>query len=263
MNTFTTNAAIFKALLARDMKVFKGRLFNLAIDSSILVGLSIVIFGTLIPMMGMSQKLIAPVFLGHSLSFFIASLGFNWTLRMTYDLKFDRCIDYFLTLPLPKHWLFTYYLASFSIEAIIVTLPMATIGIIALGDSFGPINGSCVLFLGTYFISLLFWGLFFLGSSFIYSYEWFKSNMWARRIMPLFILSTAYFTFAAIASVSPFISKLLMLNPVTYIIEGLRASLLGSQDYLPLSTCLIGSFIALAIMSIRLHYGIYKQLDPV
>lgn len=263
MNTYTTHAKIFYALLERDMKVLKKRLRSLIIDGLILVAIAVLIFGNLFPMMGMSTTLIAPVFIGNSLSFFLASLGYNWALRIAYDLKFDRFIDYFQTLPLPRSWLFAYYITSFIIETAIVTLPMVTIGIIALGNNFGPINGSWLVFLCLYFLALLFWGLFFLGSAFVYDYQWFRSNMWARRIMPLFALGPAFFTFKTISSIAPVIGKLLLLNPVTYIIEGLRSSLLGGPDYLPLMICLCGSVGAIIVMYMRLHYGIYRHLDPV
>jgi ABC-2 type transport system permease protein len=263
MNSFTHNRLIFWALIARDFKVLKQRLGNLIIDGLILVSVTVLVFGNLLPLLGMPKTLIAPIFLGNSLSFFLASLGYNFATRLVYDLKFNRFIDYFITLPLPKRWLFTYFVASFMIEATIVTLPLVTLGIILLGNNFGPINGSFIGFLCVYFFVLLFWALFFLGSSFIYSYQWFKNNMWGRRIMPLFALGPAFFTFKKVSAVLPVLSKLFWLNPITYLVEGLRASLLGGTDYLPFSTCLIGIFFFIALMCVRLRFGIYKQLDPV
>jgi ABC-2 type transport system permease protein len=263
MNTFTANAMIFRALIARDMKVIKKRLLNMIIDGLILVSVAVLVFGNLLPLLGMSTTLIAPIFLGNSLSFFLASLGYNCAMRMVYDLKFNRFIDYFLTLPLPKTWLFAYYVTSFMIESAIITLPLVTLGIISLGKNFGPINGSFIAFLFVYFCALLFWSLFFLGSSFMYDFQWFKANMWCRRIMPLFVFGPAFFTFQAIRSVIPVFSKLFWLNPLTYVIEGLRASLLSGPDYVPLSVCLLGIFVGILFMCARLHYSIHKQLDPV
>jgi ABC-type polysaccharide/polyol phosphate export permease len=263
MNSVTTYFTIFRALLARDVKVLKQRLLGMIIDALILMVIAILVFGQMLPLMGMPKSLIAPLFLGNSLSFFLASLGYNWSLRLAHDLKFDRFIDYFLTLPLPKEWLFCYYLTSFIMEATIITLPMITIGIIGLGDSFGPINGSFFIFVCHYFLVLLFWGLFFLGSVFIYSYQWFRGNMWARRIMPLFVFGTAFFTLKTISSIIPLSSKLMLLNPVTYIIEGLRSSLLGGPDYLAFPLCLLGTLCAIGGMYMRLQYGMYKTLDPV
>jgi hypothetical protein len=263
MNTFTHNAAIFYTLLARDVKILKHRLNGLIIDGLILMSVTVLIFGYLLPLLGMPTTFIAPVFLGNSLSFFLASLGYNFATRLVYDLKFNRFIDYFLTLPLPKRWLFTYFITSFIIETSIVTLPVVTIGIILLGKNFGPINGSFITFLAIYFSVLLFWALFFLGSSFMYSFQWFTRNMWARRIMPLFIFGSAFFTFKTIAVIMPTLSKIMLCNPLTYLVEGLRVSLLGGTDYLPLTTCIIGIFIGITFMSIRLYYGIHQHLDPV
>ena len=263
MNTFNQNIAIFLALMKRDMKVLKKRLHSLIIDGLILVCVTVLVFGYLLPLLGMPTTLIAPIFLGNSLSFFLASLGYNFATRMAYDLKFDRFIEYFLTLPLPKRWLFAYFITSFIIESSIITLPLITIGITLLGNNFGPINGNFIIFLAVYFLFLLFWALFFLGSSFSLNYQWFKNNMWARRIMPLFIFSPAFFTFKKVTMFLPIMSKLMLFNPLTYLVEGLRTALLGGNDYLPLSICLMGICISIVLMTVRLYYGLHKQLDPV
>ncbi|HLJ31015.1 MAG TPA: ABC transporter permease [Candidatus Babeliales bacterium] len=263
MNSFTQNISIFYALMTRDIKVLRQRLHDIIIDGLILVCVTVLVFGYLLPKLGMPTKLIGPIFLGNSLSFFLASLGYAFATRMVYDLKFDRFIEYFLTLPLPKRWLFVYFLSSFIIETSIVTLPLVTFGIVLLGDNFGPINGSFITFLFIYFLVLLFWALFFLGSSFTFSYQWFKNNMWARRLTPLFMLSPAFFTLKSITLIVPTCAKLMLLNPLTYLIEGLRSSLLGGNDYLPLTTCCIGITVTLVCMAIRLYHGFHQQLDPV
>lgn len=262
MNSFTQNISIFWALITRDIKVIRQRLHNLIIDGLILVCVSVLVFGYLLPLLGMSTTLIAPIFLGNSLSFFLASLGYNFATRMAYDLKFDHFIEYFLTLPLPKRWLFAYFITSFIIETIIITLPLVTLGIILLGNNFGPIQGNFITFFFVYLLVLLFWALFFLGSSFTYTYQWFKNNMWARRIMPLFVFSPAFFTFKKISLIAPLFAQFTLLNPLTYTVEGLRVSLLGGTDYVSLTTCLIGIIVGIIIMSVRLYYGFYKQLDP-
>ncbi len=263
MNSFTQNISIFCALITRDLKVIRQRLHNLIIDGLILVCVAVLVFGYLLPLLGMPTALIAPIFLGNSLSFFLASLGYNFATRMVYDLKFNRFIEYFLTLPLPKRWLFAYFISSFIIETTIITLPLITLGFILLGNNFGPINGNFITFLAIYFLVLLFWALFFLGSSFTYSYQWFKNNIWARRIMPLFIFSPAFFTFKKVAAIIPTFAQCMLLNPLTYTVEGLRVALLGGGDYLPLTTCLIGIIVAIFAMYARLYYGFHQQLDPV
>lgn len=263
MNSFIQNISIFWVLIARDIKVLKQRLRDLVIDGLILVCVTVLVFGHFLPLLGMPKSLIAPIFLGNSLSFFLTSLGYNFANRMVYDLKFDRFIEYFLTLPLPKRWLFGYFITSFIMETTIITLPLVTLGIVLLGNNFGPIHGNFFIFLAVYFLVLLFWALFFLGSSFICSYQWFKNNMWARRITPLFIFSPAFFTYKKISLIMPTLAKLILLNPLTYLVEGLRAALLGGADYLPLSVCIMGTIAAIVAMSLRLYYGFHKQLDPV
>ena len=70
MNSFSRNIAIVRALLARDLKVLKHRLQNLIVDGLILMFVTVLVFGYLLPLLGMPTQLIAPIFLGNSLSFF-------------------------------------------------------------------------------------------------------------------------------------------------------------------------------------------------
>lgn len=110
---------------------------------------------------------------------------------------------------------------------------------------------------------MVFFALLFLTLSFTYEYKWFLDNIWPRRLSPLFLLSASFFPWYKVKVFSPFFAYLFLPNPITYIIEGFRSALLGSDQYLPFSICitvLIMSIIALIAILTR---AIYKRLNPV
>jgi ABC-2 type transport system permease protein len=262
MKTFAQNASIFYALIARDIKTFKKVLPTLFINGIITVSIAVIVWGKLLPLIGMSPSLIAPIFIGHSLLSLCASVGYSHALRMVYDLKNDRFIDYLMTLPLSHTWLFFYFVASASLETFVVTLPLISVGIIFLGNSFCPVNGSFSAFCCFYITTLIFWSLFFMSAVYSHSYNWFRNNIWARRIMPLFACSSAFYPWADVERVSPIISRLMLINPITYVSEGLRSSLLGGHNYIPWQQCLIALLFFCILLCYRIKLNMYKHLDP-
>ena len=97
MNSFTHNRLIFWALITRDFKVLKQRLGNLIIDGLILVSVTALVFGNLLPLLGMPKTLIAPIFLGNSLSFFLASLSFNLKAFISLSIQSVYRLFYYIT----------------------------------------------------------------------------------------------------------------------------------------------------------------------
>ena len=253
---------IFWMLLRRDLKVLKKRIGSMLIDGTILVITLVVIFGSLFPLLGMSQSLIAPIYLGNVVAFTLF-FGYSYGLKIVFDLHYNRFIDYQLTLPLPKRWLFAKIISYFIIEALLTTIPLMTLGIMLLGKKFTLVLPNWPLFALMYFSMLLFFSSFFVAISFWYNFFWFMENLWPRRLTLLFFLSTIFTPWHSIYHFSPTTAWVTLLNPLSYITEGLRATLLGSDLYLRPSICFpaIALFIVFNIWVLNL--GIKKRLDPV
>jgi ABC-2 type transport system permease protein len=114
-----------------------------------------------------------------------------------------------------------------------------------------------------YLLSVTYFGIFFLASSFWYDPEWFKNNMWARRLNILLCFSSVFYPWKQVSALMPWMGRLLLLNPLTYITEGMRAALLTEADYLPLIICIPVTLFFICIDCWRLSRGIQRQLDPV
>lgn len=256
------NARIFCALIHRDMKVFGSKFKDSFIDGMCLVGLQVIMYGYLFPEMGMKAHLIAPMYTS-TIILMLFTIGFSQSLRMVFDIKFNRYVDYLITLPLPKRWLFSTYVFSFMLETFLTTLPLITIGIALLGKQFPVDQIQWVSFFAFYIFSLLFAAVFFLMLALSFPYQWYMDNIWPRLLSPLLCIGAIFFTWGGINNFSPRIAQLILINPFTYVAEGIRTGLLSGNEYLPFSWCVPAVSIALLVAIILLNRGIKNRLDPV
>ena len=233
----TASMRVFVALLRRTFFIIIPQLKSTILDGLFLTSIYVLLFGYLYPQMGMGQSLIGPVFIG-SLLTLLCSLSFSLAVRVVNDLKFQRFIDYLFTLPIAKTWLFGWYVASFFIELLLATAPLLVFGLFLLRTKIDITHAQFPLFIAIYGASLLFCSICFLALSILYDYEWFFDNVWPRRLTPTLIASCAIFPWRLVNGFSPLIGKLFLLNPITYIAEGLRGALLDPALSLSPLICL-------------------------
>jgi len=258
---FLDNVHVFNALLYRDLTILYRSLRSKCIDILFLVICEVITFGKFFPLLGMPTSFVLPVFIGSGLFFTLFILGNQRAYAIAYALPHGHIIEYQITLPLPKRWLLVKYILSFVIEVGIITIPAAMLGVMILGDMSILALNNVLLFFGTCFLVLIFLAVFFLTTGFIYDFEWYRNNVWPRRLTPLLCLTSSVIVWKKLVLFSPTISALLLLNPFTYVVEGLRASLIGGDEHLPLSisVCMLTGWIAFYWW--RLERGINKRLD--
>jgi len=262
-NSFADNLAVFWALLQRDLFLLKRSLRTKLIDGFFRLIPKVITFGYLFPLLGMPTAFIPSLFIGAGFVFTFFIFGYSFAMPIAYGLPHGHIFNYQLTLPLPKRWLFAEYITYFVIETTLATAPLIIIGIILLGPLFTIVKTEWFLFIITYLLTLILFGLLFLSACFIYEFTWFRDNFLPRRLSPLLNFSTIFFTWSAVKKFSPFVSKLLLLNPTIYATEGLRASLLGGNEHLPLIFSIPALFGWILFYCWQLRRGIYKMLDPV
>ncbi len=256
------NFRIFCALIRRDIKVFASELIDTIIDGIVLVVTEILLYSHFLPLMGMPSTEIAPMYIG-SLVFVLFFLGENLSISHLFDLKYERFIDYQLLLPISRPWLFAHYLVSFIIESSIISGLLLVFGLLLLGNKFAVISPNWFGLVAIYFLSLIFFGLFFLFLAFIAHFEWFMDNVWPRVLSPLYAFGCTVFVWSKVNQLSPWLAKFCLLNPLTYVSEGLRAAAIGGSDFIPLWICITVVSCTIIALFYALMLGIKKTLDPV
>ena len=252
----------YLALVRRDCIVIRQQLRSALIDTTIRLFTEVLTFGALFPAMGVPHNLIAPLFVG-AVTLQLLFFGMGFGIKILFDVKFNRFIDYRLTLPLPKRWLFAASITYFCLEALIVTLPLFTIGVILLGGAFAQMAPHWILFFVTYLLMLCLYGLLFLGLSLYYTFDWFMQNLWPRRLTFLLMMSPLFFVWYKAFEFSPWLARLMLLSPLTYTAEGLRATLIGGSEYIRPSFCIPMILVWIVLFTWFAASGIKKRLDPV
>jgi len=259
-NTFIDRMKIFSALLQRDLKILKSELFDLVTNSLIQVGLNALLFGYLLPAMGIKPSIIGPMYLG-IVMLVLYELGFAISANTSMDLAYNRFIDYQATFSLPKRWLFAEYLSMFVIKAFVISVPAILVGTKLLGNRLGIIQTNWPLFFIVYFIATIFLGLLFLYLAMGSSFEWFNDNVWPRCLSPIVNFGCVFFTWKMAYSLYPFLGYILLLNPMTYICEGVRSTIIGGNQFIDARICiavLIGWSIVFGFL---LNKAVTKRLD--
>lgn len=262
MNSFSENLRVYWALLRRDLYVIKKRLRTIWTDTAVILFLEVILFGKLIPLMGLPTTMVAPIFLGAIISqtFFKAS---GKSYQAAGDLRFSRFIDYHLTLPISKTWLFAQIITSWLVEILVGILPFIIFGIIALGNFFPVTQLAWVQGLAFFTLSACMITIFTLACTYYYDYTWFINNIWPRRFGFLYGFCPFYFLWKQAYQFSPRVAQILLLNPFTYCVEGFRGMFLGGSQFISLYICTGMVLLFILCFSLFLAAGVKKRLDPV
>lgn len=252
----------FLALIRRDVSFIIDSLPGRLIDGCIIVMMQTLVIGKFLPLIGMPQDLIGPLFIG-MITQIVFSSAYGIAFRQANDLKKTKFINYQLALPLNKMWLFAQIILSFMIEIAFISLPLIALGSIFLASYFTIQINSLIATIVMYILSLLVYASLFIYLVFSCDFNWFLDNVWARRLTPLFFFGCGYYTWKKLYAFNAGLGVLTLLNPITYVHEGLRSVLLGNGDFIPLWICICMTCIFCAVLMIGLSSAIKNRLDPV
>lgn len=255
-------AKTFAVLLYRDIRFIINSLPVRLIDAAIIATMQTLVIGSFLPLLGMPTELIAPLFIG-MMTQIVFSASYSIAFKHANDLHHVRFINYQMALPLPKVWLFAQLVCSFMIEIIFITLPPLALGSVLLRSALAVQINSWLMLLIMYFSSLTLYSLLFLYLAFGNSYTWFLDNVWARRLTPLFFFGCGYYPWKKLLAFNAGLAYLFLCNPITYIHEGLRSALFGTEAYLPVQICIIAVALSCLALAYLLSRAVKKRLDPV
>ena len=261
-STLSHNLSVVWQILARDFKALKTVINNMIINSAVIVLVLGFIFTRLMPAVGFSKTVGPTIFVGSFVGTF-AYIGFIRSLEDTFDIKFQRFIDYKLTFPISTNWLIGAYIASYAMQLFFTTIPLLILGPLLLGSSIDFSTVHIPSLLAIYAVTILFYAVLFVCLTFLTSFMWFRFNVWSRLLTPLNFFGCIWFTWYGLYAISKPLGLIVLLNPYTYMTEGLRTALLQSQASLPLAIC-IPALLAFCAIGISLSLTlIYKHIDAV
>ncbi len=258
----TNNARIFFTLLSRDVKLLNANIRSMFIDCVVPLITQVLTFGHLFPLLGMPASMIAPVYLGSMLSLFL-QLGFSTVMKIAFDLNHNRFIDYQITLPITKRWLFASYIVNHIIELALITIPLYVVGMLILHNQFDISHANLLGIIIMVSLMFVFFATFFYAIAFSFPLQWILENTWPRILVPLWWISGGLVMWKLVYAWWPVLAYIMLLSPFTYVSEGLRSSLLGNERFIHWQWCALALLLFIFLNILALRRGVKKRLDPV
>ena len=250
------------SLIARDYRVFKEDFVGKFIDQCIMLSTTVVIFSYFLPSYGLASDYGPFVLAG-----VIGSFGFfdvmGKVAQTVADIEGDRTVMYTISLPIPSWLVFFYMGLSWAIFSAITCALLFPLGKLLLFSQFDLGKVHYIKLVLIFFMSNLFFGFFSLWLSSIIKKMSSISHLFVRIINPMFMFGGYLYSWNAVYEMSHIGGYLSLLNPLIYVMEGIRSAILSPQGYLPFWI----SFAALIGFTVVLGYDavvrLKKRLDCV
>ena len=242
-------ASIFTclSLVRRDMTVFWPTFLDRFINGAIWVVLTVLIFEHLFPQMGMAQDFAVFMACANIMSWGFFEVMGNVAILIA-DLTGPKAIEYDFTLPMPQWLVFTRIAISNGLQAMAIAIFILPLSKLVLWNSFSLAHVSWIQFTAIFILGNLFYGFFSLWLASMTKNMDAINNIWMCVVFPLWWVGGYQFSWQTMYDISPWLGRLNLLNPLVYVFEGIRASILGQAGYINVWYC-VGALILASIIT--------------
>lgn len=223
---------IFLQLLKRDLTIFKRDYWNKFLDMVIVFANNVLIFGYFMQGEGLSVQYGPFLLIAAIGSFGLIEIVGKVGLFLS-DLEGERAISQLLIMPIRSELVFIYMGVFWAISSALLAVLLFPVGKILLWSRFDLLAISYGRLIVLFLTSSLFFGAFALWLSSIVPGISGLNTLWLRYIVPLWMFGTYFFSWHDAYQVNPLIAYVLLINPIVYVMEGMRAAALGQEGYLP------------------------------
>lgn len=252
----------FLQLLNRDMTIFRREYPTKLVDTAFLLFTNVVVFAYFLPQFGMAKSY-GPFILVGSISIFgLFDVIGKVAVRLA-DIEGVQAISYILNLPIKPSAVFGYIGLSWAIEPFIISLPLFLLGKLLLWDQFSLAAIHYEKALIMLAAGCLFYGYFSLWLTGMMKGTSSLSQLFIRIINPIFMFGCYWYTWKTAYALNPIVGYLSLLNPLTFISEGMRSAVLGPEGYLPFWACFGAIWIFTAVCALDAIRRLRKRLDCV
>jgi ABC-2 type transport system permease protein len=228
---------VFRALLARDVVVVRREIVYFLMRTAMQPLMICIVFGYLLPKMGFVHgsytSALLPGVLAQSLA--LAAVQ-SVALPMVTDFGFSREIEDRLLAPIPSWLVALEKVVSGTLQALIAAafvLPIARF-------IMGPIDGLSIAGVGPILLVTIFGALAFSMMGLYLGCVVAAQQiglLFGIVVAPMIMFGCAYYPWKAL-DVAPAMKVAVLVNPLTYIAEGLRGVLIPTMPHMPLPAVL-------------------------
>lgn len=230
-NKFKQYLTTLYYLLKRDLQVFRTMFWGKFIDSCIFLFTIVFTFEYFLPQYGLTGAygsfIVSGVIVGYGFYEIIGKVtGLIW------DIEGPQTITYPLMLPVTSGFIFFYTGLSYAVFSSIFGLILFPLGKIALGSEFDLSIINYFQLIPIFILSNIFFGYFALWIGSVAKKST-SGDLFARVVNPLYSLGGYFYAWKSMYNISPIAGYINLLNPLIYVMEGMRAAMLGPEGFLP------------------------------
>lgn len=251
---------VMAELVKIELKIFKQNFTDKIIDAGIWVTLTIIVNSYIMPYFGLASNF-GPFQFGSIL----AAIGlfelYGTIVGLVSDIDGDKIINYNFTLPIKSYLAIVSKSISYFILYLALSIAIFPLGKICLWNQIDLLSINYFKLILGLIVTNIFYASFVIVISSITKNINSIGSIWARFIFPIWFMGGFSFSWISLYKQIPTLVYLNLLNPMTYITELIRASLLGQDGYLNYWLC---CFIIIIFSIFSLYFGVLnlkKKLD--
>jgi len=238
MQTFSILRSLALALKTDLIKYFKYTLLDKIINKLIWASSMLIISTYILPQLGIQSSYGAFIAAG-----IIVSVAFwdAWGVSVQFvsDLDNNKIIQYYATLPYPASLFFVKQILFYTIRSMIPALVILPTAKLILLDHLDLSHLNILYFISIFIVANVFCAtLSLLMTSLVNSMNSID-NISIRFLFPMWFFGGSQFSWQTFHAVSPIFSYISLCNPLLYAMEATRASVLGTEGYLPFWSCIV------------------------
>jgi len=249
-------------LIARDLRIFKVDFWGKFIDSCIMLFSTVVIFSYFLSSYGLRPDfgpfILVGVIAGFGLFDVVGKVA-----SMIGDIEGDKTILYTISLPIPAWLVFAYQGLSWALYSSLLCFLLLPLGKLLLFSQFDLTVINYPKLVLMFIMSNLFFGFFALWLSSVCKRMTRLSHLFVRVINPMYMFGGYLYSWHAVYKLSPVGGYMSLINPLIYVMEGMRAAILGQEGYLPFWFSLVMLMIFTIVFGLDAIRRLKKRLDCI
>ncbi|MCC5833044.1 MAG: ABC transporter permease [Chlamydiales bacterium] len=253
---------VFIQLLRRDLLAFKRDFGGKFFDTAFLFFTNVIVTAYF-----MSQEWVNPQFGPFIMIGAIASFGLIEVVgkvgSMIADLDGERTISQTLVFPIKPGMVFAYIGFFWAISSALLTLFLFPLGKVLMYTRFDLAKVSYLRLIPMFILANLFYGYFSLWITSLLKGISSLSSIWMRAINPMWMFGAYFYSWEAAYALSPVVGYASLINPMVYIMEGMRAAALGQEGFLPFWICIVVVAGYTVVLGMHSVHRLKKRLDCV
>lgn len=250
----------FGSILLRDIYVFKRHIIGRIIDACVWSGASLYVAQYVLPLFGINQTFGAFLLLGNMAVWGMFEVGTNMAIVLG-DLYGVNSLSYYLSLPLPSSWIFIRLGLMDTYRSIIPTIPLLPLGTLMLGDHMSSYTIHYPKLIITWILAHLLFAFFGLYLSSITPNFDYITTIRQRFLFPMWFLGCYQFSWYMLYDANPTLAYLNLLNPVVYVMEGMRSCITIQTPLLPYWLCFFMMILFIILFGYLGIKSFKKRLD--